>query len=85
VLFSSAAIADNNVLEIEPANLDLLMNAASWLRDRPDTLGLAAKTHVALTLTADPVLQWRLVLVPTVTSLLVIIGVGILVFIARRE
>jgi ABC-type uncharacterized transport system len=50
-----------------------------------DTLGLAAKTHVALTLTADPVLQWRLILVPTVTSLLVIIGLGILVFIARRE
>jgi hypothetical protein len=85
VLFSSAAMADNIFQEIEPTNLDLLMNAASWLRDRPDTLGLTAKTHVALTLTADPILQWRLVLIPTVTSLLVIIGLGILVFIARRE
>jgi ABC-type uncharacterized transport system len=85
VLFSSSAMADNIFQEIEPTNLDLLMNAASWLRDRPDTLGLAAKTHVALTLTADPVLQWRLILVPTVTSMLVIIGMGIIVFIARRE
>jgi hypothetical protein len=85
VLFSSAAMADNIFQEIEPTNLDLLMNAASWLRDRPDTLGLAPKTHVALTLTADPILQWRLILVPTVMSLLVIIGLGILVFIARRE
>jgi len=85
VLFSSSAMADNNFQEIEPTNLDLLMNAASWLRDRPDTLGLAAKTHVALTLTADPVLQWRLILIPTVTSMLVIIGMGIIVFIARRE
>ena len=85
MLFSSPAMADNIFQEIEPTNLDLLMNAASWLRDRPDTLGLAAKTHVALTLTADPVLQWRLILVPTVTSMLVIIGMGILVFIARRE
>ena len=39
---------------IEPTNLDLVMNAASWLRGRPDAIGIAAKTHVALTLTADP-------------------------------
>jgi hypothetical protein len=85
VLFSSSALADNIFQEIEPTNLDLLMNAASWLRNRPDTLGLAPKTHVALTLTANPVLQWRLILIPTVTSMLVIIGMGIVVFIARRE
>ena len=37
------------------------------------------------TLTANPVLQWRLILIPTVTSMLVIIGMGIVVFLARRE
>ena len=55
VLFSSRSLADNVVQGIEPTNLDLLMNAASWLRGRPDAVGITASTHVALTLTADPV------------------------------
>ena len=78
-------MAGNLLQQIEPSNLDLLMNAASWLRGRPDTLGIAAKTHVALTLTVDPLLRSRLVLVPTVTAVLLIIAMGIAVYIARRE
>ncbi len=85
VLIACPALADNVFQEIEPTNLDLIMNAASWLRDRPDTLGLPAKTHVALTLTADPILQSRLIMVPTVTSVLLIIAIGFLVYVARRE
>ncbi len=61
------------------------MNAASWLRGRPDAVGIAANTHVALTLTADPLLRYRLVLVPTVMAVLGIIAVGTIVYVARRE
>jgi hypothetical protein len=85
VLFSSAGLADNVVQGVEPANLDLVMNAASWLRGRPDAVGIAAKTHLALTLTADPLLRARLVFVPTVIAMLVIIGMGAVVYVARRE
>jgi len=85
VLFSSPVMAENRVQEIERTNLDLLMNAASWLRGRSDTLGIAPKTHVALTLNANPVLRSRLILVPSVTAVLLIIAAGITVFVARRE
>ena len=85
VLFSSRALADNVVQGIEPTNLDLLMNAASWLRRRPDAVGITASTHVALTLTANPVLRSRLVLVPTVMAVLAIITLGTIVYVARRE
>ena len=47
-------MAENRIQEIEQTNLDLLMNAASWLRNRPDTQGIAPHTHVALTLAVDP-------------------------------
>ena len=85
VLFSSRALADNVVQGIEPTNLDLVMNAASWLRRRPDAVGITASTHVALTLTANPLLRSRLVLVPTVMAVLAIITLGTIVYVARRE
>jgi hypothetical protein len=85
VLFSSRAIAGNLVVGIENSNLDLVMNAASWLRDRPDAVGISPSTHVALQLTVDPALRARLVIVPTVTALIVIIGIGITVYLTRRE
>lgn len=85
VLFSSRAIAGNLVVEIENSNLDMVMNAASWLRDRPDAVGISPSTHVALQLTVDPALRARLVIVPTVTALIVIIGIGITVYLTRRE
>ena len=85
VVFSSGAIGDNFAQAIEPTNVDLLMNAASWLRGRPDAIGIAASTHVALTLTADPLLRNRLILVPTVLATLAIVAAGVLVYLARRE
>jgi hypothetical protein len=85
VLFSSSALASNIVQGIEPTNMDLVMNAASWLRGRPDTVGISASTHVALMLTADPLLRNRLVVVPTVMATLAIIAAGLIVFVARRE
>ncbi len=85
VLFSCPAMADNVFQEIEQTNLDLLMNAASWLRGKPDTQGITAHAHVALTLAIDPALRSRLILVPSVTAILLIIAMGIIVYVARRE
>ena len=85
VLFSCPLMAENVFQDITPANLDLLMNAASWLRGRPDTLGISPQTHTALTLIVDPQLRSRLILVPTVTAAMLIIAMGITVYVARRE
>jgi hypothetical protein len=85
VLFSSRALGDNVVQGIEPTNLDLLMNATSWLRGRSNVVGIPANTHMALTLTADPLLRSRLVLVPSVLMVLATITTGVLVYMARRE
>jgi ABC-type uncharacterized transport system len=85
VLFSCPAMAENAFVETERTNLDLLMNAASWLRGKPDTLGIDPAGHIALTLAIDPTLRSRLILVPTVTACLLIIAIGIVVYTARRE
>ena len=85
VLLSSRYMADNQSLELEPTNLDLLMNAVNWLRGRPELRGIAPKTHMALALTADPSMRLRLVLVPTMMAILVIIGLGVTTYMARRE
>jgi hypothetical protein len=85
VLISSRSFADNLVQGIEPTNLDFLMNAVSWLRGRPDTVGISPSTHVALTLTADPILRRNLVFVPTILAVLSILGAGLIVYFARRE
>ncbi len=85
VLFSCPAMAENVIQEIERTNLDILMNSAGWLRGRDDTLGIAPKLHVALTLSVDPYLRSRLILVPSVVALLLIIAMGIIVYTARRE
>jgi hypothetical protein len=86
VLFSSRFLADNFCLEVEQtANLDLLVNAISWLRGQAELGGIAPKTHVALTLAAEPLLRFRLIMVPTVMSALLIIGLGLTTYLARRE
>ncbi len=85
VLFSSSAMAENVFQELERTNLDTLMIAASWLRGRSDTLGIPPHTHVALSLSVDPELRQRLILIPSVVAVLLIIAMGIIVFIARRE
>ena len=69
-------MAENAFQEIEQTNLDLLMNAASWLRNRPDTLGIPPHTHVALTLSVDPFLRSRLILVPSAVAVMLIIAHG---------
>ncbi len=78
-------MAENVFQEIEQTNLDLLMNAASWLRGRPDTLGIAPHAHVAMTLVVDPTLRSRLIVVPTVMAIMSIIAMGTIVYLVRRE
>nr|WP_303652548.1 GldG family protein [Paludisphaera mucosa] len=85
VLVSSRAASDDSVQGLEPTNLDLLMNAASWLRGREDSVGVPPKVHAALTLTADPGLRWRLILAPTIVAIGFVAGVGALVYYIRRE
>jgi hypothetical protein len=85
VLFSCPAMAENFFQDIERTNLDILMLAAGWLRGRPDTMGIAPKHHVALTLSVDPDLRQRLILIPSIVAVLSIIAIGVVVFTARRE
>lgn len=85
VLISGRSVGDDAVVEAEPTNLDLLMNAASWLRGRQGSVGVPAKVHSALTLVADPGLRWRLVLVPTVVAAACIAALGALVYLVRRD
>ncbi len=84
VLISSSPFLENAFLEVEPTNLDLLNNAVGWLRGRPESGGIAPKSHTALTLSADPTLRARLILVPTVLSFILILGLGATTYLARR-
>ena len=85
VVFSSRYVGDNAVLQSFPPNLDLLMNAVNWLRGRADLQGIAPNTHEGLSLTADQTLAARLILVPTVMSVLLILTFGVATYLARRE
>lgn len=84
VVLSSSAMVDNIFLNIDPANLELVGNAVTWLRGQPD-LGIGPKTHEDLRLTADPLLRTRLVFVPTVTAMIAIVMLGLLTYNARRD
>ncbi len=85
VVLSTGHVADNPFLEIEPTNLDLLMNAVSWLKGRPELLGIAPKMHETLMFAADPGLQLRLVTVPTLLAVVAILGLGATTYLARRD
>jgi ABC-type uncharacterized transport system involved in gliding motility auxiliary subunit len=85
VVFGSGSMGDDSVINAASTNEDLLMNAVSWLRGRPEMQGIAPKTHVALTLAASPQLRVQLILVPTVMAVLLILGFGVSTYVARRE
>ena len=78
-------MADNRCSSSTRSNLDLLMNTVNWLRGRAELEGIAPKIHDALTLTADPVVRARLILVPTVMAVLLIITLGVTTYLARRD
>ncbi|MFO0958459.1 MAG: GldG family protein [Isosphaeraceae bacterium] len=85
VVVGSRFLLDNFFAGRDPANLDLAVNALNWLRGRPDLQGIPPKAHVALTLTADPALRSKLVLIPTLIGISVILALGIATFLARRS
>jgi hypothetical protein len=85
VILSSPLSADNRIVRLVPANLDLLMNAVQWLRGRPSAIGIDPKTHESLLFVADPGLRSRLVMVPTLLAVLVILGLGITTYLSRRD
>ena len=60
------------------------MNAVFWLKGRPE-LGIAPKTHESLVFSADPGLQFRLVMVPTFMAVVIIIGLGPTTYVAGRD
>lgn len=85
VVISSPLVADNPYLVRDSTNLDLLMNALHWLRGRPDQIGLPGKTHESLLFAAGPSLRSRLVLVPTLIAVVVIVGLGVTIYLSRRD
>jgi hypothetical protein len=85
VVLSSRNLADNRFVLAFPPNLDLLMNSASWLRGTTEYMGISPKRHVSLTLTADPEVRVKLVLVPTVIAVGLIVTLGIVTYLARRD
>ena len=85
VVFSGRDLAGTFYIQNAVGNLDLLMNAAYWLRGRPELMGIAPKTHVALTFAPDPRLRANLILVPTLMAALVIVGLGVSVYLNRRD
>ena len=84
VVLSSPFVAVNPVLQTDPLNVDLLLNSIQWLRGKQDTLGVAPKVHTAIRFTADPNMRAKLHLVPTVISAVLILGFGIMTYLARR-
>ena len=84
VVFSSPMMGDNWFVSQVPANLDLIVNAANWLRGRSDLQGIAPTERVALRLSADPALRARLVVLPTVMAFAILIGLGVATYLARR-
>jgi hypothetical protein len=72
------------VIQVDPVNLDLVVNAVAWLRGRPELQGIAPKTHTSVTLAADPGLRARLIVVPTLLATCVIVGLGVATYLARR-
>jgi hypothetical protein len=84
VVFASGAMANDGVAQIK-TNRDVLMNAVSWLRGRPEGLGISSNVHIAQTLMIEPLRRGRLIMVPTVIAVITIIGFGLTTYAARRE
>ena len=84
-VYSCRYLGENGMVAMSPANLDLLMNSVNWLRGRAGEIGIPAHKHSTMTLNADPVLRSRLILVPTVMALLLIVTLGVVTYLARRD
>jgi hypothetical protein len=82
VVLASAAMATNYFF---PTDSDVLMNAVQWLRGRTESVGLEPKVHTSTLFVADPNLRFRLHVIPTIVSLVLIVGLGVTTYLARRS
>lgn len=83
VVLSSALMATNPFF---PTNSDLLMNAVQWLRGKAEeSSGIAPRVQTPLVFNADPNLRVRLHLIPTVLSVVLIVGFGATIHLSRRS
>lgn len=87
VVLSSPDLADNRFARYVgyETNLDLVVNSVNWLRGRLDLPAIAPRTRTLARLDADPAAQVRLVLLPTLLSVSVLLGLGTAVYLARRS
>jgi hypothetical protein len=86
VLIGSADLADNRFVRYvgDETKLDLVVNAANWLRGRLDLPEIAPRTRRIPRLNPDPSMQLRLIVLPTLLSVSILLGLGMAVFLARR-
>jgi hypothetical protein len=83
VVLGSGLMATNPFFS---SNADLLMNAVQWLRGKAEeSSGISPRAQQPLVFTADPNLRVRLHLVPTILSVVLIIGFGATTYLARRS
>jgi hypothetical protein len=82
VVLASSAMATNYFF---PTDSDVLMNAVQWLRGRTESVGLEPRVHTSTLFVADPNLRFRLHVIPTIVSLVLIVGLGVTTYLARRS
>ncbi len=86
VVIGSPNAVDNRMLSLQGfANRDLILNAISWLEDRPELAGIEPRTYVVRRLTASEDLRAKLVLLPTVMAIVVLLALGMTMAITRRQ
>ncbi|HEU5118383.1 MAG TPA: GldG family protein [Isosphaeraceae bacterium] len=87
VVFSSPDMASNPFVSQVgyEANLNLVVDAANWLRGELETPTIAPRTRTIARLDPDPAVQNKLLILPTLMALLLIVVPGVMVFLIRRS
>lgn len=78
-------LEDQTLLRISENNLDLALNAVSWLRAKPEQQGIAPRTHATSRLASSSVDNLKMVVIPTFMSIVVVVGIGLAAYFARRN
>ncbi len=87
VVFSSPDMASNPFVSRigYEANLNLVVDAANWLRGELESPTIAPRTRTMARLDPDPAVQNKLLILPTLMALLLIVVPGVMVFLIRRS
>jgi hypothetical protein len=87
VLFGSPDLVDNRLAMFVgfETDLEMVVNAANWLRGRLDLPEIAPRNRRIARLNPDPSVQVRLILLPTLMSVSILLGLGTAVYLARRS